>query len=123
MFSHVVLGTNDLHKAKAFYDAIFSVIQADSQGIDAQGRLFYVKDGQRLIIGHPIDGQPATHANGGTIGFQLTSEQDVYRWHEQGTAHGGTNAETPPHVRPDGRCVAYLRDPDNNKLCAAFQTR
>lgn len=123
MYSHILVGANDLALAKQFYDAIFSHLELDEQGIDAKGRPFYRQGKQRFIITQPINGQPATYANGGTIGFELTSCEAVYAWHQAGVQQGGTSVETPPHIRPDGRCVAYLRDPDGNKLCAVYVTQ
>lgn len=121
MFSHMVVGTDDIEQAKKFYDAIFAVIACEEQGIDAIGRPFYSKNNQRFIVTKPINGQPATFANGGTIGFAMPSSDAVFRWHQQGLENGGTSAESPPHIREtDDRCVAYLRDPTGNKLCAFY---
>lgn len=120
MFSHVVVGADNLEQAKTFYDAIFSVSGCDQQGYDRFNRPFYAKDHQRFIITRPINGQPASSANGGTIGLILPDAESVYRWHQQGVSHGGTSIETPPHIRADGKCVAYLRDPSGNKLCAVY---
>ncbi|MEG3133918.1 VOC family protein [Rouxiella sp. T17] len=124
MFSHVCVGSDDLEVSKKFYDALFEVIGTSEQGIDALGRPFYTKDNQRFIITKPINGAPASPANGGTIGFYLPSVEGVHLWHQNGIENGGTSAETPPHTREtDGKCVAYLRDPVGNKLCAFFATR
>lgn len=121
MFSHMVVGTDNIEQAKKFYDAIFAVTGCEDQGIDALGRLFYTKNNQRFIITKPINGQPATFANGGTIGFTMGSSGEVFRWYQLGIENGGSAAETPPHIREtDGRCLAYLRDPTGNKLCAVY---
>ncbi|WP_244968487.1 VOC family protein [Rosenbergiella australiborealis] len=122
MFSHVVVGALDVDVAKQFYDAIFQQMPVDEQGYDVQNRPFYRQGKQRFIVTLPINGQPATHANGGTIGFELTSCEAVYAWHKAGVENGGQSAESPPHIRPDGKCVAYLRDPSGNKLCAFYQS-
>lgn len=118
MFSHVMIGSNDLTRSKAFYDATFIALGGKAGEIDAGGRLVYARDGSRLMITTPINGQPATAANGGTIGIFAESADQVRAWHTAGTENGGTSAETPPHLRPNGVFVAYLRDPDGNKLCA-----
>lgn len=118
MYSHVVVGARDINESKAFYDAIFAYIELDDKGFDQLDRPFYRSGKQRFIITLPIDGQAATFANGGTIGFELASSEDVYAWHAAGVANGGQSSESGPHVRPDGKCVAYLRDPVGNKLCA-----
>ena len=118
MFSHVMIGSNDLTRSKAFYDATFIALGGKAGEVDAGGRLVYARDGSRLMITTPINGQPATAANGGTIGIFAESADQVRAWHTAGTENGGTSAETPPHPRPNGVFVAYLRDPDGNKLCA-----
>ncbi|ODT49145.1 VOC family protein [Devosia sp. 63-57] len=118
MFSHVMIGSNDLTRSKAFYDATFIALGGKAGEVDAGGRLVYARDGSRLMITTPINGQPATAANGGTIGIFAESADQVRAWHTAGTENGGTSAETPPHLRPNGVFVAYLRDPDGNKLCA-----
>ncbi len=121
MFSHVVVGSDDLQVSKKFYDAIFHYAGIDDAGIDALNRPFYRKGDQRFIITLPINGQPATYANGGTIGFLLNSAEDVQAWHQAGVESGGESVESAPHLRKDGKFIAYLRDPYGNKLCAYAQ--
>jgi len=122
MYSHVVVGANDIRKAKAFYDAIFAYAELDEQGYDQLDRPFWRQGKQRFIVTIPINGQEATFANGGTIGFELATAEAVYAWHQAGIENGGTSAESLPHIRQDGKCIAYLRDPDGNKLCAFSPT-
>jgi len=86
--------------------------------MDARGRLIYAHAGGRLMVTTPIDGNPATAANGGTIGLAAASRDQVLAWHRAGVAQGGTAIESPPTERPNGAFVAYLRDPDGNKLTA-----
>ncbi|GEP11227.1 VOC family protein [Methylobacterium gnaphalii] len=118
MFTHVMIGSNDLEQAKRFYDATFAALGGTPGKMDARGRLIYDHDGGRLMITKPINGEPATAANGGTIGIGAASPDHVLAWHEAGTTHGGTAIESPPAERPNGSFVAYLRDPDGNKLTA-----
>lgn len=118
MFTHVMIGSNDLDQAKAFYDATFAALGGWTGSVDGRGRLIYVHDGGRLMITTPIDGKPATPANGGTIGFAAASRDHVLAWHQAGTTHGGIAIESPPTERANGSFVAYLRDPDGNKLTA-----
>ena len=118
MFTHIMIGSNDLERARAFYDATFAALGGEPGKRDARGRLIYKHGGGRLMITTPIDGEPATAANGGTIGLAASRPADVLAWHEAGTAHGGTAIESPPAERPNGAFVAYLRDPDGNKLTA-----
>ncbi len=121
MFTHVMIGSNDLERARAFYDATFAALGGGPGEMDARGRLIYVHEGGRLTITKPIDGNPATSANGGTIGITAPSRDHVLAWHQAGTSHGGTAIESPPSERPNGAFVAYLRDPDGNKLTARSQ--
>lgn len=122
LFTHVVLGTNDLARAKAFYDALFEVIGGKVLG-ELKGKLLYEKAGQMFMIGRPIDGHSATVANGFTLGFSLPSAEAVETWHKVGIEHGGEAIEDAPGVRTVGSgkyFLAYLRDPDGNKLCARY---
>lgn len=124
MFSHIVIGTNDLAKSKAFYDALFAATGGKPGTTDAMGRLVYAHRGSRLVITKPIDGKAATAANGGTIGFTMDGPEEANAWHEAGLTHGGSTAEDAPGERenPMGRFyLAYLRDPDGNKLCARYK--
>ena len=118
MFTHVMIGSNDLERARSFYDATFAALGGKPGVQDARGRLIYAHEGGRLMITTPIDGRPATTANGGTIGIRAASRDHVRAWHEAGTAQGGVAIESPPTERPNGSFVAYLRDPDGNKLTA-----
>jgi catechol 2,3-dioxygenase-like lactoylglutathione lyase family enzyme len=121
MFTHVMIGSNDLERARRFYDATFAALGGKPGEMDARGRLIYAHEGSRLMITKPIDGRPATVANGGTIGIAAASPDHVQAWHTAGTTHGGTAIESPPAERPNGSFVAYLRDPDGNKLTARSQ--
>jgi len=121
MFSHIVVGADDLDAAKAFYDAVLGALGAPPGEVDAKRRVIYTHDGGRLIVTRPIDGGAASFANGGTIGFLAGSPEVVDAWHAAGVAHGGRSCEDPPGIRQatGGRVIylAYLRDPSGNKLC------
>ena len=124
MFSHFVLGTNDIDKAKAFYDATLGVLGAPAGALmpGAATRLFYNHNNSILLVTVPINGEPATFANGGTVGFAADSPEQVHAWHEAGLANGGTTCEDPPGLRGEMNLyLAYLRDPDGNKLCAMYR--
>ncbi|MBB3347595.1 MULTISPECIES: VOC family protein [unclassified Sphingomonas] len=125
MFSHVMLGADDIAAAQTFYDATLGALGAAPGVIDEWGRLVYAHDGGRFLVTRPIDGQPASHANGGTLGFRATSPEQVEAWHAAGVASGGTAIEAPPGVRhvTGGRelYLAYLRDPAGNKVCATHR--
>jgi catechol 2,3-dioxygenase-like lactoylglutathione lyase family enzyme len=118
MFSHVMLGSNDIARSKAFYDATFATFGGPEGFIDPAGRLVYPHNGGIFILSVPINGEPACGANGGTIGFAMTPDQ-ADAWHDAGVASGGTSCEDPPGPREGSPYyLAYLRDPDGNKLCA-----
>lgn len=121
MFSHMMVGSNDLDKAKTFYDAIFKSVGGKEGFIDPKGRVIYRHKGSTFLITKPIDGNPATVGNGGTIGFAMDTTEEADTWHAAGVEAGGTPIEDPPGWREGGGMrlyLAYLRDPDGNKLCA-----
>ena len=120
MFSHVMVGSNDIARSKRFYDAVFGALGGKPGVEDARGRLIYVHNGGRFMVSKPIDGAAATHANGGTIGFTAASPEQADAWHQAGVANGGTTIEDPPGIRQGAAgplYIAYLRDPDGSKLC------
>jgi catechol 2,3-dioxygenase-like lactoylglutathione lyase family enzyme len=125
MFSHVMVGTNDIERAKRFYDAVLGVLGVGEPIRNAAKtghvRLFYRHDGATFCVTEPINGEPATSANGGTIGFRCSSPEQVREFHDVAVAHGGTSIEDPPGPRESNLGalhLAYVRDPDGNKLCA-----
>lgn len=120
MFSHIMIGTNDLDKAKVFYDNLLNTLEVRPARVDGH-RIFYITKTGVFSVSKPINGEPATHANGGTIGFACNSPEQVDAWHAAGIAAGGKTCEDPPGVRqgPGGKLyLAYLRDLDGNKICA-----
>lgn len=120
MFSHIMVGSNDIDRSKKFYDAVFGAMGAKPAAVDARGRLAYSHNGGRFMVSKPIDGKPACAANGGTIGFTMASPEQAQAWHKAGVENGGTSIEDPPGVRQGAAgqmFLAYLRDPDGNKLC------
>jgi catechol 2,3-dioxygenase-like lactoylglutathione lyase family enzyme len=127
MFSHIVLGSNDLDRSRTFYDAVLGTLGFSGEPfrhVMASGtaRLFYRHNGGTLCISEPINQEPATCANGGTIGFKCDSAEQVKAFHDAGVANGGTSIEGPPGPRDGGVLgtmhLSYVRDPDGNKLCA-----
>ena len=130
MFSHVMVGTNDIERSRRFYDAVLGVLGAgepmQNQAGTGHSRLFYRHDGGTFCVSEPINGEPATSANGGTIGFKCSSPEQVKQFHDTAVAHGGTSIEEPPGLR-EGKFgamhLAYVRDPDGNKLCALHRPK
>ena len=119
MFSHVMIGSNNLERSKRFYDAVFGAIGAKPGRADDKG-LNYAHGGALLMVRKPKNGEPATSANGGTIGIAIDSPEQVRAWHDAGCAAGGTSCEDPPGIRQGTfgpLFLAYMRDPDGNKLC------
>jgi len=121
MFSHVMLGADDIDAAKAFYDAALGALGVPPGRPDPKGRVFYIHNGGMFILTKPINGAPASCANGGTLGFAAASPDAADAFHAAGLAHGGTACEDPPGVREGAGMrlyLAYLRDPTGNKICA-----
>ena len=123
MFSHIMIGTNDLDKAKTFYDAVLAPLGVPAGAVDRH-RVFWRTPTGIFSVTRPIDGQPATVGNGSTIGFACQSAEQGDAWHAAGVAHGGVSCENPPGVRSGtsgNLYLAYLRDPDGNKICAMYR--
>ena len=121
MYSHNMVGSNDIARSRIFYDALFGAVGGKPAREDDKGRLLYLHNGGAFMVSPPIDGQPATHGNGCTIGFAMETPEQADAWHQAGIANGGTAIEDPPGMREGGfgkLYLAYLRDPDGNKLCA-----
>src|SRR5262249_29464577 len=77
MFSHVMVGANDVDASRRFYDAVLGAIGHPAGQADPRGRIFYRTKTGTFCITTPIDGDAATHANGGTIGFACASPEQV----------------------------------------------
>lgn len=121
MFSHIMLGANDMAASKTFYDAVLGALGHDPGVIDDKGRCFWFTSGGIFALSTPIDGEPACHGNGSTIGFAAASPEAADAWHKAGLENGGTACEDPPGIREGGGrklYLAYLRDPSGNKICA-----
>ncbi len=121
MFSHIMLGADDLGAAKTFYDATLGALGHAPGFQDDKGRVFWMTPSGIFSVSIPIDGNPASCANGSTIGFAAKSAEEADAWHAAGLANGGTAIEDSPGVRDGGAMklyLAYLRDPSGNKICA-----
>ena len=124
MYSHNMVGSNDIEASKKFYDATFQAIGGKPGIVDDKGRLIYMHNGGLFLVTKPIDGEPATAGNGCTIGFAMDGPEQAKAWHDAGVAAGGTSIEDPPGVREGGfgqLYLAYLRDPSGNKICAVHR--
>jgi catechol 2,3-dioxygenase-like lactoylglutathione lyase family enzyme len=127
MFNHIMIGSNDIERSRGFYDAVLGTLGFSGEplrNVAATGhvRLFYRHDGGTLCVSQPINDEPATCANGGTIGFRCESPEQVAQFHDVAVAHGGVSIEGAPGPRDGGALgtmhLSYVRDPDGNKLCA-----
>ena len=120
MFSHIMIGTNDVERAKTFYDAVLGTL--GGAGGEYGWRAADLLPTGVFSVSKPIDGQPASAPNGGTIGFACESPEQADAWHAAGVANGGTAIEEPPGEREgSGLYLAYLRDPDGNKICGLYR--
>ena len=127
MFNHIMIGSNDLQKSQQFYDAVLGTLGFSGEpvrNVAASGhtRLFYRHAGGTFCVSEPINDEPASFANGGTIAFKCESPDQVRAFHDVAVAAGGTSIEDPPGARDAGVLgqihLSYVRDPDGNKLCA-----
>ena len=130
MFNHIMVGSNDIERSKRFYNAVLATLGAGEPIRNVAGtghvRFFYRHNGSTFCISEPIDGEAATFANGGTIAFKCNSPEHVKEFHDVALAHGGTSIEDPPGLRESGlgaMHLAYVRDPDGNKLCAIYRVK
>ncbi len=130
MFSHVMVGSNDIERSKKFYDAVLGTLGVGEplRNVAATGhtRLFYRHESNSFGVTEPINGEQASCANGATIGFKCSSAEQVQQFHDVALAHGGTTLEDPPGLRegPMGALhLAYVRDPDGHKLCALYRPK
>tara|TARA_R110000772_G_scaffold52228_13_gene119801 strand:+ start:2239 stop:2619 length:381 start_codon:yes stop_codon:yes gene_type:complete len=121
MFSHIMVGSDDIEASKKFYDATLGALGYKPGVIDDKGRVFYYEKSGVFSISKPIDGQPASCGNGSTVGFAVSGPEQGDAWHKAGLENGGTAIEDPPGVRESANgalYLAYLRDPSGNKICA-----
>ena len=124
MFSHIMIGANDVQKSKVFYDAILGAMGYDPGVIDEKGRCFYFTKSGVFAISKPINGESASHGNGSTTGFSAKTSDIADAWYAAGIANGGIACEEAPGIREGalGKLyLAYLRDPSNNKICAVHR--
>ncbi len=119
-----MIGANDVETSRKFYDAVLGALGHKPGTVDPKGRCFYRSSAGVFALTPPINGEPATHGNGSTIGFLAESPEAADAWHAAGLANGGTTCEDPPGVREgSGLYLAYLRDPSGNKICALHRIR
>ena len=130
MFNHIMLGTNDIERSKGFYDAVLATLGVGEPmrhtADTGHKRLFYRHNGGTFCVSEPINGEAATFANGGTIGFKCDSPEQVKDFHDVAVANGGVSIEEAPGLREGSMGpihLSYVRDPDGNKLCALHRVK
>lgn len=128
MFSHIMVGANDLKAMVAFYDAVLSRVglhrTVDVDDVDAAG-VIWQRKGLRwpqFAIRNPINGQPATAGNGIQISFMCGSRATVKGAWESALRHGGMDEGEPGYraIYAEDFYAAYARDPEGNKLCFLY---
>ena len=122
MFSHIMIGSNDIAAARKFYDAVLATVGVSEGDFNEETqRIYYRTSDGTFIVAKPMDGNPATVANGGTLGFTCKTPEQVNAFHDAAVANGGVSIEDPPGWRNLGELklyLAYVRDPSGHKLCA-----
>ncbi|MBB4605679.1 catechol 2,3-dioxygenase-like lactoylglutathione lyase family enzyme [Xanthomonas arboricola] len=124
-----MVGSNDIARSRQFYDAVLGgVFGAPAPLVNTAGsghvRLFYRHAGSTFAVSEPINDAPATSGNGATVGFICSSPEQVQAFHDAAVAAGGVSIEDPPGERESRMgavWLAYVRDPDGNKLCAIYR--
>ena len=123
MFSHVMVGCSDVERSRCFYDALLGTLGVAPGFVDRH-RIFWRSKTGVFGASVPINGEPQAVGNGSTVGFACDSAQQVDAWHAAGVAAGGTSCEDPPGMRQGAAgqlYLAYLRDPDGNKICGMYR--
>lgn len=130
MFNHVMVGSNDIERSKRFYDRVLETVGAAEgtrhQVSTGHNRVYYRHEGNVFAVTEPLNGEEAAHGNGGTIGFKCHSPEQVKQFHDVAVEHGGTSIEDPPGLRDTAMGalhLAYVLDPDGNKLCAIYRVK
>lgn len=127
MFSHVMVGSSNLPRSRHFYNLVLGVLGAkgpiENVNETGQTRLFYVNKGSIFCVTEPINGEPASSANGSTIGFACESEEQVKKLHDVAVKNGGKSIEEPPGLRENTfgkQYLCYFLDPDGHKICGVY---
>ncbi len=120
MFSHMTVGTNDIARAKRFYDAIAVPLGLVRHASYPEAAGYGPKEGRpQLWINRPLDKKAATVGNGITIGLEVQDRKAVDGFYAAAIKEGGKD-EGPPGLRPHyhpNYYAAYVRDLDGNKVC------
>jgi catechol 2,3-dioxygenase-like lactoylglutathione lyase family enzyme len=123
MFTHICISAKDLDASQKIYDAALSPLGIQSAGPISERACMYSGENGTLLVMKPFNGEEASYANGGTIGFMAADAAAVDAFHAGGLANGGTDEGAPGkrEQAPGNAYGAYLRDPVGNKICAFCQ--
>lgn len=114
--NYVTVGSNDLEKAKTFYDGLLGSIGFKPLFEHPSGGRLYRGDGCMFGVLGPFDGNPACIGNGMMGGFAFDTVEEVDAFHAKALELGGKD-EGSPGARMPKAYFAYFRDLDGNKLC------
>ena len=122
MIGYAMLGSNDLDRSFAFYDALLATVGGKRvMDLGGRGALYAGPDGGPMLgIVEPWNKEPATNGNGTMIALVTKNASEVEKVHAKALELGAT-CDGPPGPRgPEafGFYGAYFRDPDGNKLAA-----
>ncbi|MCV2402659.1 VOC family protein [Marinomonas sp. C2222] len=128
MFSHVMVGSSDIERSKAFYNTVLAVVGIKEAVVNVnatgQTRLLYLHGGMMFGVTEPINGEPVTVSNGATLGFLCDSPEQVKAFHDVAVANRGTSIENPPGLRDTStgkKHLCYFLDPDGHKICGMYR--
>ena len=117
IFTHVVVGTNDVARARTFYDSVLGTLGI-KRVMNFDNASLWGIEGPEFMVTKPGNGHPSTSANGGTISFVAPTRAAVHEFHKTALALGGKDEGAPgPRSFTPTAYAAYVRDPDGNKIC------
>ena len=119
IFTHVTVGTNNLARARTFYDKALGALGYKRLTDLGENGSIWGESAPEFFVLKPANGLPSTYANGGTVSFVAPSRQAVVNFHKEALAHGAKDegAVGPRSWHPTAY-AGYVRDPDGNKICA-----
>lgn len=123
MIAYQMLGTNDPVRAKHFYDPILALFGLERTVEAERGTFYTFTNGLSLAVTTPYNGEPATVGNGSMTALTCDSPEMVDAVYAKAMSLGAVDEGAPGERAGGIGYFAYFRDPDGNKLCAAFFKR
>ena len=119
IYTHVTVGTNDLTKARAFYDSVLAPLGLKRlNDLGENGSIWGAGDPEFFVL-KPANGKPATFANGGTVSFVAPNRAAIAAFHKAALAAGGVDeGAVGPRGWAPNAYAGYARDLDGNKIAA-----